>query len=474
MIKIGEIHVFRSELCTRLPFRYGIATMTELPHVFIRARIEIDGKSQVGISADHLPPKWFTKDPSRDPREEIADMLAVIRQATGCAAGMTGRTVFALWRQIYAAQAAWARARQIPPLLAHFGTSLVERAVIDAWCRARGEPFHRLLTAGDLGMELGELSPDLAGSSPSDWLPAAPLSSVWIRHTVGLADPITTDDIAPGERLTDGLPQALDECIRRYGLCHFKLKLSGQRDADFERLEAIAAVLAKCAPANLACSLDGNEAFPSFESFHDFFVALFSRPRLAELRRHLSFVEQPLHRRVALHPAAGSLASLGPDFPPVIIDESDGELESLPIALRMGYAGTSHKNCKGVFKGILNACRIAQQKRLNPGSRFLMTGEDLSNIGPVALLQDLAVQATLGIESVERNGHHYFAGLSFWPEMLQRQMVAHHDDLYAFTPAGWPSLRVTGGRASVRSINAAPFGLGFLPDVASFASVTSA
>jgi hypothetical protein len=34
---------------------------------------------------------------------------------------------------------------------------------------------------------------------------------------------------------------------------------------------------------------------------------------------------------------------------------------------------------------------------------LMMSGEDLCNTGPIALLQDLAVMAALGIESVERN-----------------------------------------------------------------------
>ena len=34
-----------------------------------------------------------------------------------------------------------------------------------------------------------------------------------------------------------------------------------------------------------------------------------------------------------------------------------------------------------------------------------MSGEDLANVGPVALLNDLAVMSVLGVEDVERNGH---------------------------------------------------------------------
>ena len=34
-------------------------------------------------------------------------------------------------------------------------------------------------------------------------------------------------------------------------------------------------------------------------------------------------------------------------------------LDSLPTALALGYVGTSHKNCKGIVKGIANACLLA-------------------------------------------------------------------------------------------------------------------
>ena len=42
-----------------------------------------------------------------------------------------------------------------PPLLWGFGVSLVERAVIDAFCRASGQPFARALNDGLDGPALG-------------------------------------------------------------------------------------------------------------------------------------------------------------------------------------------------------------------------------------------------------------------------------------------------------------------------------
>jgi hypothetical protein len=97
-----------------------------------------------------------------------------------------------------------------------------------------------------------------------------------------------------------------------------------------------------------------------------------------------------------------------------------------------------------------------------------MSGEDLTTIGPVSLLQDLAVQAALGIESVERNGHHYFAGLSMFPAEVQRQVLAVHADLYHATAAGWPALSISDGTIDVTSAVTALFGMAFALDMAPF------
>ena len=80
-IRIGSVDLERFDASTRMPFKYGIATMTHLPHVFLRVDALFDGVIRKGISADHLPPKWFTKDPEKDPLEEIEDMLLVIGNA---------------------------------------------------------------------------------------------------------------------------------------------------------------------------------------------------------------------------------------------------------------------------------------------------------------------------------------------------------------------------------------------------------
>jgi hypothetical protein len=468
VIRIASLSVFRPEVATRMPFRYGIAEMKRMPHVFVVLEAEIDGAVSRGIAADHLAPKWFTKDPDRDLASEIEDMFAVIRHACDTATNMEGEKVFALWEQLSAAQGAWGAKVGFPPLLTHFGTSLVERALIDACCRQWKRPFHELLKADAFGLRLGRIHPELEGTATRDWLPANPLPSVHCRHTVGLSDALLEADIAPGERLDDGLPQSLEACIRHYGLSQFKLKFTSDRVQSLPRLCRIVEIIARETGGKFKASVDGNESFKTVADFRGYWEEATARPELAPLFASLLFVEQPFHRNIALGDEVGANLRGWSDRPAIIIDESDAENDSLRRALACGYSGTSHKNCKGVFRGVANACFLAWRRKTSPAAASVMSAEDLTNIGPVALLQDLAVQAALGNESVERNGHHFFRGLAFWPESIRKEMLAQHGDLYGPLPDGAPSLIVNQGRINLGTVNAAPFGVAPLPAVEVF------
>lgn len=458
-IESSEIRLIH--LRTRMPFRYGIATMTHVPLAFVRLRVRVNDRPVTGVASDLLPPKWFTKDPDKPLEAEVAEMLRVIRQALHFAEGMQGESAFEIWRGLDEKQRAWGAGQELAPLLTNFGTSLVERALLEAVCRAEGRCFAEALHTDLFRVDLGTVHPDLRGQAPADSLPAHPLDSVIVRHTVGLADPLRDEDIPEQDCLHDGLPQSLESCITAYGLRHFKIKVNGDPAQDVPRLEAVAAILSERAGPEHAFSLDGNEQFASIAAFREYWRELTGATMLRDWLRHLLFVEQPLHRDAALEDSVGAVLGAWADRPALIIDESDGSIDSLPRALQLGYDGTSHKNCKGIFKGVVNRCLLRHRERTNPEKRSIMSGEDLCNIGPVALLQDLAVMAALGIESVERNGHHYHAGLSQLPRDIQESMLRHHGDLYHASNAGWPTLTIRNGAVRLESVNAAPFGVGF-------------
>ena len=463
---------FMLNLELRMPFRFGIVTLRKLPHLYLRLALEVDGEWHHGVAAESLPPKWFTKDPGKSFADEMGELLDVIATACNFAreAGR-GRTPYELWRRTYAAQAAWGKRRRYPPLLWAFGVTLVERAMIEAFCRATGTTFAQAVRANTLGASLGDHYGELAGREPAELLPERPLRQIIVRHTVGLVDPLTDEEIAAGDRLDDGLPQSLEASIRAYGLTHFKLKLWGDAEKDRERLKAIAAVIERNVTGSYAFTLDGNENYHEIGPFRELWESLVSDPSLKSFVDHLLFAEQPLRRDITLSDEVARHLRGWRNRPPMIIDESDGELTSLAAALDVGYDGTSYKSCKGVFKGIANACLIEHRRRTSPRRRLIMSGEDLTTIGPVALLEDLAALATLGIEHAERNGHHYFTGLAMLPPDVQAQVLAVHGDLYRRHERGYPTLDVRDGRIRIGSVVDAPFGIGFPFDPSRFTPI---
>ena len=330
-----------------MPFRYGIAKMTAMPHLFLILDCRIDGKSQQGVAADSLVPKWFSKDPQTSYQDEIREMLSVIQTANRFAVDLeTTETVFMFWQSIYASQEKWGEQQGYPALLWNFGVSLVERAVIDAFCRVNQESLSQILETNKLGIKLGEVHPLLTGLQPSDLLPEQPLQQIIVRHTVGLSDPLFDEEIPYPERIQDGLPQSLQTNIETYRLSHFKIKVRGDTRKDLERLEKISGLLIEL--PEYYFTLDGNEQFKFIDDFKEFWQTIQNTTSLKSFFEHMLFVEQPLQRQMALCPENQSPLRQWSDRPPMIIDESDSQINSLDIALDCGYNGTSHKNCKKI------------------------------------------------------------------------------------------------------------------------------
>lgn len=461
-LRIAGVEAFVLPLHARMPFRFGISEVSRVPHVVVRVDLAQGGRRATGVAADNLMPKWFTKNPGTGFREDIDELRETVLEACAVArAAGEGASVFALWRAIHDEQTRRGDARGRPHLLSHFGASLIERALIDAVCRLRGVSFHEALRTELLGFDAAAIYPELRGVRAADVLPAHPETRPWVRHTVGLSDPLTADDLASGGWPRDGLPVSLADVVARHGVRRFKIKAAEDIGKNLARLRAIAGVLEATLGDDHAFTLDGNESWRDPEAFAEFWRRANADTTLARWFRRLRFVEQPLHRDCALAeggiaPVLARLRAAGP-VPPVIIDESDADPDTLARALELGYAGTTHKNCKGVFKSVANLA-LLRRREATGRAAGIFSGEDLTNVGPVALPQDLCVAGALGLDDLERNGHHYFAGLAGWPPELREPMRRHHGDLFAADGDGLPVVRIEGGRLSCASLHA--IGLG--------------
>jgi len=455
-LKLEGVERFERDVRLRLPFRFGVTTVTHATQAVIRATIALpDGRTARGVAAETLAAKWFDKNLALTD----ADNLDQLRQSLDLAIALYAEhgfgTAFGHYANTYRAQMARAAALELNPLVASYGPALLDRAILDALGQAENLSFAQMIARNVPGLRATELTPDLDNFDLDGFLAQRrPGPTLDIRHTVGLVDPITAADQKPGERVEDGLPETLEEVVHHTGARYYKLKVGGDVGADLERLTRIAAVLDRDARGYQA-NLDGNEQYGNVEGIAELWRRMTETPALRNLVAAILFIEQPIQRAVALSRPVAALAAQEP----LEIDESDGDLSAFPTAVGLGYTGVSSKNCKGLYKSLLNAARVEKLNRQAGRERFFMSAEDLTTWAGVSVQQDLALVSVLGLSHVERNGHHFIDGMSFAPQAEQRAFVAAHPDLYAME-TGPARLRIVDGRVRIGSLERPGFAVG--------------
>ena len=458
-LRLIEASFHERPVTLRLPFRFGVVTLTEAPQAFVRARIKLaDGREGEGVSAELLVPKWFDKSAALTNEDNFDQLRRSLKLARGRMLDAGTDTAFGLSASVEAAHHAACAQAGLNGLVASFGLALLERAIIDALGRLENASVFRLVGANRLGLTAAT-SPDLDGFDFDAFLKElTPSPSIFARHTVGLIDALTKAETA-GTRLDDGLPESLEEVITAYGHHHFKLKVAGSLDADIDRLSRIAAVLDRMSEPYFV-TLDGNEQFEDVNAVIALWHRIGAEPRLTRLKSSILFVEQPIARAKALEKPIHALA----DQVPVEIDESDANIGVFPTARALGYRGISAKSCKGFYRALINRARIARWNTESGANHYFMSAEDLTTQAGVAVQQDLALATLIGANHVERNGHHYVDGMAGAPEAEQLQFLSAHPDLYQRAD-GRVRLAIHNGALGLASLaRTAGLAVGAMPD----------
>ena len=454
-VEVRTIDLFERPTPLRIPFKFGANTLAQAPQVFVRAEVAVDGKTVTGQSAELLAPKWFDKNPALS-NEQNFDQL---RASLGIARRLfldhgAAPSAFALHAAIYPVHRAKAAEAGLNGLIASYGLALIDRAVLDALCRGQGVGIFEALRTNLPGITT-ELTPDLAADDLAAFLGARHRpETIWARHTVGMADPLSDGEIA--EPLNDGLPQSLEAVIAAYGNRYFKIKVGADIEASVEHLTHIAAILDR-SDAPYHVTLDGNEQFTDIAPVAALFGRIEATAQLERLWASTLFVEQPIARdRVFMEPAHALALRK-----PLVIDESDEDLESFRRARSLGYTGVSAKTCKGVYRALLNAARA--RKWNAGGAACFVTAEDLTVQPGIALQHSLALAALVGAPHVEVNGHHFVGGFAGASPAEQARFAAAHPDLYRLEEDR-ARVRIHDGRMALASLDVPGFAVGCAPD----------
>lgn len=452
---IEEVSFHERDVHLRLPFRFGVATLTSCPQVHVLVKVKFsDGSVVEGCSAEMMVPKWFDKNTAlsnEDNFEQLRTALRVTRSAY--LSDKKNKTAWQHFIDHYDAILGACHAQNINALTASYGPALMDRAVIDAVCHHAGVSFYQCIQANMIGMKPGQHPKlaDVAEINFDQFLSGLnPSNSIAARHTVGLIDPLVKQDITP-DMPRDGLPVCLADVVQYYGHTHYKLKLSGDANLDIDRLEKINTVIEESAKV---ITLDGNEQYTSGDQFTQFFEKFKASSKLKSLSQKTIFVEQPIRRDQTMNTPIHDIAKVIP----LLIDESDSDLNTFVQATQLGYTGISSKSCKGVYKSVINAARCALLSQ-QTGISYFQSGEDLTMQAGVAVQQDLVLVSLLGLSHVERNGHHYVNGMAAVSQEEQLQFQKTYPSVYE-SQNEVVRLHIQQGQIDLRSLNIQGFATG--------------
>jgi hypothetical protein len=411
-IAVRDISFFEQQVPFTKPFRFGAVVINAAAQVFVRVEIEVEGKStSVGASAELMAPKWFDKRSQLTPEqtvEELRRSLGIARELYLTEAGFD--TAFGLHASRMSAQVEACAREDIPPLAAAYGPAEIDKAILDALLRGFGVNFFDGMAGNIAGVD-ARLSPDLSDDDLARFLARCRrLPRVAIRHTVGLDDQV------------EGGKGGVADITENSGARYFKLKLNGNPDADIARLIRIGKELATLS-YDYSVTLDANEQYADLTALGALVDRLGGNSALKPIAAKLLYIEQPMPRDIFRQSPLGTLAAF--DF---IIDEADDCYDAFPVARALGYRGISSKSCKGIYKSVVNATRAAKWSA--GGEKFFIAGEDLTCQAGLAVQQDLALGALIGVSHAERNGHHYVNGFGDTPAAEAQAFLAAHPDLY--------------------------------------------
>ena len=412
-IRIDEIAHNYEDHIYRAPYKFGGRVVDRVTLLNVHCRVTTrNGQTTWGFASMTLGNMWafpsatMSYDTTLDAMKALASRIA--RLTGGCSeAGHPLDIAHVLEPEFLKAAAEVSAERSltepIPKLCTLVVGSPFDAALHDAFGKVHRRNVYDTygpdLLTHDVSRYLG---PDFHGVRLDRALLSKRQDRIPVFHSVGGLDPLETAGVE--KPVGDGLPETLDEWIRRDGVIRLKIKLQGDDlSADVERTLAIDRIALRLAharsgqgAAEMAYCLDFNERCSDVQYVVECLDRI--RARAPGAFERILYIEQPTardlnaNRQNVMHEAAR--------LRPVVIDESLTDLESLVLAREMGYTGVALKACKGQSQTVLMAA--AAQKY-----RMFLCVQDLTCPG-ASLIQSVGISARVpAVAGIEANARQY-------------------------------------------------------------------
>ena len=202
----------------RQSFAIGGKPTKRRPRAILLVRLLLSddrGKTAWGVAGDRPSFGWLDKRPGYTPEEKLERLLELVRGARDIYLSKPFKSPETHWINCHREILQLGIEQKHEALSSTFASALLERAMLDAFCRLHGVSLFDALKQRLLEPNFAELDPSLKGMKLHELLPSQPRVSFNIRHTVGLSDPLLDSEIVPDERINDGEPESLDASAHR-------------------------------------------------------------------------------------------------------------------------------------------------------------------------------------------------------------------------------------------------------------------
>ena len=410
-IRIRDVYFEYEDFRYRSPIKFGGIALDRVTILNVRMEVESGaGKTAIGSGSMPLGNVWafpsrvLTYDQTLGAMRYLASRVAADYKQCG----LSGHPIDITHRlepelllagNDFTALHQWPE--PVPKLAVLVVASAFDAALHDAYGKLHGlncfHTYSREFLPNDLDHYLGA---EFDGLHLSNFVTREPKPGMPLYHLVGALDPVTPADVT--NPVGDGLPEHLAEWIARDGLTHLKIKLNGDDLRwDVDRVAAVHRVVQevqrKRGVSKWWYSLDFNERCKDVNYLLDF-ILLAKIGMSQEGFERIQYIEQPTARDLKAHPE-NKMHAVAKEVP-VVIDESLLDLESLKLAMEMGYTGVAFKACKGQTQTLLLAA-AAQKYGL------FRCVQDLTCVG-ASLIHSASIAAHIpGVAAIESNGRQY-------------------------------------------------------------------